>query len=128
LQSLYLATQTISLLYTSLTFVCDPFYNIKTSRPKLINQILLKCSNTIIYFVVNFMFSIQCIKVSFMKKPTNELMNYINCIFITSTCFGLFLRPSSGRRVLKSTIKSCVWRISPTTEFIKFYKFKPWTD
>ena len=80
----------------------------------------------LIYFFMNFISSIPWIKASFMKKPTNALMNFIRCLFKTPTYFGRLLRPSSGCRLLKSTRQSCVWRIGP--KIIKFYKFRSWAD
>ena len=61
-------------------------------------------------------------KFSSVKKPANTLINYIRCLLTTPTCFGRLLRPSSGCTLLKSTIKSCVWRISPRSGIIKCYE------
>ena len=63
------------------------------------------------------LYFIPCIKASFMKKPTNTLINFIRCLLTTPTCFGRLLRPSSGCTVLNSNTKSSVWRINPRSEF-----------
>lgn len=59
------------------------------------------------YFINNFICSIPCIKVRFIKKKlTNALVTYVRCLLITLIGFCRFLRPSLWSTVTKSEIKS----------------------